>query len=1380
MHLDSAKGRGSTLFRQWRDQARYNAGDVTPLSELIGESPGIRAVREQVGRLLQRQSDARRLAPILIHGETGAGKGVLARAIHRAGPRAAGPFVDVNCAAIPETLLEAELFGFERGAFTDAKHAKAGLFQAANRGTIFLDEVGLLPETLQTKLLKVLEEREVRRLGSTRSEPVDVWIIAASNEDLAALTRQRRFREDLYHRLAVLTLRVPPLRERGEDILLLAEHFLSRACADYGLPPTAFTPHARAALLGYPWPGNVRELANVIERVALLSEAPQVTVEALGLPEVGVEKSREIRREELGRRRGEAGGSAERTRLLEALSETDWNLSRAAARLGIPRNTLRYRMEKHGLRRGGSLLSAQQQAGASPVTVSSVAGAFPGPKPAPVGVRWEPRRLAFLSAVLGAPSATGVPPETSRALQVLIEKVQSFGGRIEEAGPKGMLAVFGLEPVEDAPNRAALAAMAIQKAAERARGEGEAPAVRIGIHTGRFMVGHVNGTPTIDLDDKRQAGAILESVLERAEPNAIWVSEAAVRFLERRFELISSAGQVARLAGREPTGVGARGRMAQFVGRDDELELLRNRLDAALRGRGQVVGISGEAGIGKSRLLHEFRQGLRQEQIMYLEGRCVSYGSNVPYLPMLDLLRQQCGIIETDTVGMVADKVHAALEGLGMNPADTAPYLLYLLGVEPGTEFLSRLSPEVIKARTFQALRQLSLASSRQRPLILAIEDLHWIDTISEEYLASLVETLAGAPVLLLVTYRSGYRAGWLEKSYTTQITLQPLSSEESVSVVRSVGEALPEPVMGMIVERAEGNPFFLEELARAAGEHEDFAVPDTIQAVLLARIDRLPAEEKALLQTAAVIGKDVPFTLLQAIAEFPGEVLRLCLAHLQAGEFLYETRLVPDLEFTFKHALTQEVAYGSLLQDRRRSLHLRIMEAIERLSPDRLAEQVERLAHHALRGEVWEKALAYCRQAGVKAFTRSANREAVACFEQALDALAHLPRSRALLEQAVDLRLDLRQSLLPLGELGRIADSLLEARAVAEILDDQRRLGLVSAYLIHSFREAGDYQQALESGQRALAIAARLGDFALQIPANFYLGQHYYVLGEYGRAIGFLQENVESLQGDRVRERFGMAGLPSVHNRVWLAWCLGELGQFSEGIACGDEGIRIAEAADHPFGLAAACSGVGVLFLIKGDLHRAVLVLERGLSLCQIVPFWFPRIASPLGAAYALSGRLAEALLLLEEAVAQAAAMGFTDIQPLRVARLSEGYLVAGRIQDAATVAGRALDLAREHRQRGCEAWALRLLGEIASRREPFEAEKADEYYRQAITLAEELGMRPLQAHCHFGLARLYRRIGKPDQARSELSAAIDLYRSMEMTSWLEKAEAELRAISA
>src|SRR5438034_534131 len=324
---------------------------------LIGDSPGLATVRTQVEQLLRRQSKARRLPPVLILGETGTGKGLLAKAIHEAGPRAAGPFIGVNCAAIPETLLEAELFGFERGAFTAAHQAKAGLFQTAHRGTLFLDEIGLLPESLQAKLLTVLEDRAVRRLGSTRTEAVDVWIITASSEDLKAGAGRRRFREDLFHRLAVVTLGLPPLRERGQDILTLAEHFLAQACADYELAPKTLTEDARETLLAYRWPGNVRELANLMERVALLIDAPLVTGDRLDLAVPPGRSAPPTRRHDTTPPRSREGVSLEQTveevervRILEVLHQTRWNISHAAERLGVTRNTLRYRLQKYGRR----------------------------------------------------------------------------------------------------------------------------------------------------------------------------------------------------------------------------------------------------------------------------------------------------------------------------------------------------------------------------------------------------------------------------------------------------------------------------------------------------------------------------------------------------------------------------------------------------------------------------------------------------------------------------------------------------------------------------------------------------------------------------------------------------------------------------------------------------------------------------------------------------------------------------------------------------------------------------------------------------------------------------------------------------------------------
>ena len=385
---------------------------------------------------------------------------------------------------------------------------------------------------------------------------------------------------------------------------------------------------------------------------------------------------------------------------------------------------------------------------------------------------------------------------------------------------------------------------------------------------------------------------------------------------------------------------------------------------------------------------------------------------------------------------------------------DDAPYLLQLLGVSEDAERLATLSPQTLKTRTFATLQQLCIQRSRQQPLVLAVEDLHWIDPTSEEWLASLVESLAPIPLLLLTTYRPGYRPLWTDKSYATQLALTRLTPEASYAVVQSVPQTTPlsDALQREIVGKAAGNPFFLEELTRDVVAHADrhatLVIPDTVQAVLAARLDQLPPEEKRLLQTAAVIGMDVPLPLLQAVAELPDDALNRGLAHLQAVEFLYETRRFPEREYTFKHALTHEVAYEALLQEQRRMLHVRIMTALEGLYANRLAEQVDRLAYHAIRGEVWAKAVTYCRQAGAKAVERSALREAAAAFEQALAALQHLPDSRATREQAIDLRFDLRNALHPLHEDGRLLNHLRQAEPLAEALGDQRRLGQLAGYL--------------------------------------------------------------------------------------------------------------------------------------------------------------------------------------------------------------------------------------------------------------------------------------------------------------------------------------------
>jgi tetratricopeptide (TPR) repeat protein len=853
------------------------------------------------------------------------------------------------------------------------------------------------------------------------------------------------------------------------------------------------------------------------------------------------------------------------------------------------------------------------------------------------------------------------------------------------------------------------------------------------------------------------------------------------------YELLRSVPVRSRLQ-----AAAARG-LTRFVGRGSELETLHQVLERAGAGHGQVVGVVGEPGVGKSRLFYEFAHSHRTAGWLILESSSVSYGRATPYLPLIDLLKAYFQLEARDDARRIREKLTGKLLTLDRALEPTLPAFLALLEVPEEDLTWQALDPPQRRQRILDAIKRLLLRESQVQPLVLVFEDLHWIDAETQALLDSLLESLPTARMLLLVNYRPEYEHRWGGKTYYTQLrldTLPPESAEELLQALLGDDAGLA-PLKQLLIARTEGNPFFLEESVRTlietralVGERgayrlaqalQSIQVPVTVQAVLSARIDRLPPEEKRLLQTAAVIGVEVPYPLLQAIAELPEGALLLGLTHLQGAEFLYETSLFPEREYTFRHALTHEVAYGSLLQERRRSLHAKIVETIEAREPERLGERVEQLAHHALRGEVWDKAVTYGRQAGAKAFTRAANREAVAYFEQALGALQHLPESRATLEQAIDLRVHLRDAFIPLGEPRQMLDHLRAAESLAEALHDQGRLSLVYGRLSAYFWVMGDPDRALAYSQRGLALAAALGDRALQGVANFELGVVYRTLGDYRRAkecFGGSVAYLKDLLDERIEVRF-----PPAAPHSYLAWCHAELGEFDEAIARGEEGVRLAEALGQPISLILAYRGVAYLHLVKGDLDQAMPLLERGLALARDHPGYVPWNAAALGYAYALAGRIAEAIPLLEEAVQRAATTGRVG-QSLRLAYLGEAYLLAGRMESAHELAQRAFTLSREQRERGHEVYALRLLGEIAGQRKPSDGESAEHSYGQAFALAEGLGMRPLQAHCHLGLGKLYLQTGGWEQACAELSAAIDLYRAMEMTFWLPQAEAALTQV--
>jgi tetratricopeptide (TPR) repeat protein len=958
----------------------------------------------------------------------------------------------------------------------------------------------------------------------------------------------------------------------------------------------------------------------------------------------------------------------------------------------------------------------------------------------------------------------------------------------------------------------AMQAAVKQYAAEVQRSHGVPVQIRVGLNTGAVVVRAIGNDLYMDYTAVGQTTHLAARMEQMALPGSILLTQATLSLAEGYvqvtplgpmpvkgvaapidvFELVGASGIRRRLQ-----ATAARG-LTRFVGRDTELAVLGQALARAEAGHGQVVALVGEAGVGKSRLVYEFVHAHHLQGWRVLESASVSYGKATPYFPIIDLLKRYSHVDDSDDPRTIRAKMTGQILTLDETLHDTLPALLALLNALPADSPFAQLDPPQRRQRTRDALKRVLLRESQMQPLLLVCEDLHWIDSETQALLDSVVESLPTACLLLLVNYRLEYQHGWGSKTFYTQVRLDPLPAARADELLQALMGTDPSlaALTPLLIARTEGNPFFLEESVQTlvemqvlAGERGAYRLahplaslqmPATVQAVLAARIDRLPPEEKRLLQTAAVIGNEVPLPLLQSIAELPEAGLHGGLAHLQATEFLYETRLFPEREYTFKHALTHEVAYGSLLQERRRVLHACIVEDLEALPGDRVVEQVERLAHHALRGEVWDKALVYCRQAGEKAMARSAYREAVGSFEQALSALPHLPETRDTREQAIDLRFALRSALLPSGDLGRILVLLREAEALAEVLDDRRRLGQASVFLSIYFYFRGAYNQAIAAGQRALALATAGGDVVLQALANDYLGFAYHAQGDYRRAIDCFRQTVVSLDGVRGRERFGQVFLPAVQSRGQLAVCHAELGTFAEGNALGEEGLQIAEAVAHPASLMWAYYGIGLLSLRQGDLHRALPLLEQAMGICHKAELlaYFPWMAAALGAAYSLSGRGADALPLLTQAMEQAIATDRVVYPAFCHLSLGEAHLLAGRLDEAHTLAERALALARAHQERGNEAYALHLLGEIAAQRNPPKSERAEVGYRQTLALAEELGMRPLVAHCHRGLGMLYLNIGRGAQACPELSTAIALYRAMDMTFWLPQTEAVLAQV--
>ncbi|CAB5131627.1 Adenylate cyclase (EC / Guanylate cyclase (EC [Olavius algarvensis associated proteobacterium Delta 3] len=995
-----------------------------------------------------------------------------------------------------------------------------------------------------------------------------------------------------------------------------------------------------------------------------------------------------------------------------------------------------------------------------------------------------------------------------------INIVERHGGIVNQFVGDEVLALFGIPTAhEDDPVRAVRAAIDIHSLVRRLSSEvedriGTKLRMHTGINTG-LVVSHMrdtrNGTYGIT-GDAVNTGARLAAL---ADTDDILVGPETHDLIAPYFE--TEPREVATLKGKaRPTACyrvskesavrtrfeAARAHgLTHFTGRAGELASLYSCLEKTLSGEGQLVTVVGEAGLGKSRLIYEFRHSLNRSQVTVLQGRCQSYGTSTPYFPHINAFRRGLNLSETDTPAQLHEKTIANILAIDPSLEKFLPVYLHLLSIPSEAYPL----PENLHGRELtlaiqEALTASFIFNSNRTPMVLMFEDWHWADDASDGLIKHMVSLIASHPMLLLVIYRPDYTASWGNWSHHTPLILNAMDRQNCGDIVKSVWHVseLPEEMVGLIHDQTGGNPFFVEEISRTLMEEgaiknenskavltrslKKLSLPNTVEAVIRSRLDRLDRHSQDSLRLASVIGLEFARRILEQITTSQ-ERLSNSLENLKLLELIQQTQVVPEAEYMFKHAITQEVTYETLLKQKRKELHAIVGRAIEELYAERLEEYYEMLAYHFRRGEDWDKAFRYNREAGLKAQALSAYIEAQQFLEVALDALKKLPGSRARVEQEIDLRFNMRSALFPLGRHDDWADHVRVAESLAKQIEDKHRLANSYVYLSGHHWIRGRHQDAISLGEESVLLAKSLRNFSVEVTAKLHLGIPLLYTGQIERQTAVHREVAEQLSGAEALKRHGLTTVPAITTRGYLAWGLAELGEFEEAQMWAGEGIELSGKVKNFLTTGFVKASAGLAFLRKGHLNIALRLLSEAFTLSRNADLQsiFSFAAGSLGNAYLLSGRPEAALPILIEAVDRHY-LNSSIIPPIyTITVLSEVYRRLGQIRDAAEACDKAVRLLEQNGERCFGAWALFTHAKIQSEQNRNRVETAEHAFWDAMKSAKELKMKPLMAHCHLELGRLYLRATR-EGARKEFEHAIDIYRSLRMRFWLPEAEELLR----
>jgi class 3 adenylate cyclase/tetratricopeptide (TPR) repeat protein len=997
--------------------------------------------------------------------------------------------------------------------------------------------------------------------------------------------------------------------------------------------------------------------------------------------------------------------------------------------------------------------------------------------------------------------------------EILIHKVNDFGGTVNELTGDGIMALFGAPiALEDAPQRAIRSAISIHKEitrfSERMSSENGIPPIRMraGIHSGPVVIGTVGNNLRVDfkaIGDTVNLASRMESL---AEPGATYVSDETFKLTEGlfRFENLGEReikGKKVRVrvyrvlapsSRRTRFDVSTERGLTSFVGRDRELELVLDAFERAKEGKGQVFSVIGEAGIGKSRFLYEFRKAVTNEDILFLEGKCLSYGKTVPYHPISDVLKGNFGINEDDTEELIRQKVSKSLGAMQADEATTLPYLLELLGVKDSGIDKMSMSPEGRREGIIEAVKQIIHKGARIRPLVVTIEDLHWADQSTENALKWIIETVPGARVLAVFTYRPEFVHTWGGRSYHNQITLNRLSNRESLLMVSNVLDSsdLDPELQSLILSKTEGVPFFIEEFVKSLrdlrvirredgkvlldGDPHSIAIPSTIQDMTMARVDRLCDPAKTVLQTGSVIEREFSHELIRKVIDLPEAELLSHLSALKDAELLYERGVYPKASYIFRHALTREVVYASILGRKRKELHCQIAKAIEDLRKEDLAGEYEILAEHFFHGEDYAKAARYYQRAARKAEKGASLPDAITHAQKRVLCLDKLPDTLERGIELIDARTALGLYLTQVNHHTEARDAVEPIVRPAIEKGNRRRVCqirfILGAYYVFVDE---DFPKALEAFGEALRIATDEKDILTLTLVSFYLGWTHSHSGQFAEA----KESFERALNINVavNSLWGIAA-----TKACLAYAVhyykGEINPFWESSA---EALSIAKESGDPYSRGVAEAVYGSACYAKGRLQDAENHSLKGRDLCERVGLY-----SWAGAACAL---LAETYVEMKEyeKCRECFQQGISFWNRVRFGPTWVLWAELGIGRCRSMLRDENIELeslraaSKKVKIKVAEGWSYRYLGETLLNLGGDHFAEAEFWMRKAIEADQRNGARFQLGLDHALYAEFFRRLKDSIKTQQELGKAIEILSECGAEGWVKKYETEMAKVT-